>query len=394
MSSAGLLEPGVFGVFRPVLLLPEGIDQRLTPQQLQAIIAHELCHIRRRDNLTAALHMVVEAIFWFHPLVWWIGSRLVDERERACDEEVLQSGSSPETYAEGILNVCKFYVESPLTCVSGVTGSDLKKRIESIMTTRIVRSMSFGRKLLLGAAGTAAFALPIAIGILNTPNGRAQTPPRFEVASIRPNVSADTNGTWRFSEGGRFTGENIQARLLITTAYQLHDFQISTAPGCCIQIKLDAEKYDIVAKSEGNPSEDQIVSMLQGLLVDRFKFKYHTVTKEAPVYALVAAKSGIKVQPSKESSGKYFWRRTQIEATGVTMKQFAVALASQLDRPVLDKTGFGQTFDAKLQWNPDVDSDGPSIFNAIQEQLGLKLEPRKGPVEILVIDHIENPSEN
>jgi bla regulator protein blaR1 len=113
-SSPGLLEPGVVGIFRPVLLLPAGILESLTTDQLEAVIAHELCHVRRRDNLTAAIHMIVEAVFWFHPLVWWIGARLVEERERACDEEVLRQGSDPQVYAEGILKVCKSYLESPL----------------------------------------------------------------------------------------------------------------------------------------------------------------------------------------------------------------------------------------------------------------------------------------
>ena len=104
-SSPAPLEPGVFGVFRPVLLLPEGIFDRLTPAQLRAVIAHELCHVRHRDNLMAAIHMFVETAFWFHPLVWWIGKRMVEEREHACDEEALRLGSEPRAYAEGILNV-------------------------------------------------------------------------------------------------------------------------------------------------------------------------------------------------------------------------------------------------------------------------------------------------
>jgi beta-lactamase regulating signal transducer with metallopeptidase domain len=85
------VEPGIFGIIRPVLVLPRGIAERLSPEQLDAIMAHELSHMRRRDNLTAALHMLVESVFWFHPLVWWLEARLVEERERACDEAVLES---------------------------------------------------------------------------------------------------------------------------------------------------------------------------------------------------------------------------------------------------------------------------------------------------------------
>ena len=113
-----------------MLLWPRSIGARLSDEQVEAILAHELAHVRRRDNLTAAIHMVVQSVFWFHPLVWWLGARLVDERERACDEDVIRLGSEPQVYAEGILKTCEFYVESPLACVSGVTGSDLKKRIE------------------------------------------------------------------------------------------------------------------------------------------------------------------------------------------------------------------------------------------------------------------------
>jgi beta-lactamase regulating signal transducer with metallopeptidase domain len=173
-TSPGLLEPGVFGFLHPVLLLPEGIAERLTAPQLEAVLAHELCHVRRRDNLLAAVHMLVEAAFWFHPLVWWIGARLVEERERACDEAVLTLGSDPRVYAEGILNVCKLYVESPLVCVSGVTGSDIKKRIEAIMTNRIALKLTFVKKLALATAGVAVLALPILVGVMHPPRLLAQ----------------------------------------------------------------------------------------------------------------------------------------------------------------------------------------------------------------------------
>ena len=101
------LEPGVFGVRRPILVWPRAIDERLDERQLATILAHEVAHVRRRDNLAAMLHMAVTAIFWFHPLVWWIGARLVDERERACDEVVVRLGSEPRVYAETILTTCR-----------------------------------------------------------------------------------------------------------------------------------------------------------------------------------------------------------------------------------------------------------------------------------------------
>jgi beta-lactamase regulating signal transducer with metallopeptidase domain len=158
------LEPGVFGIFSPTLLMPEGITRHLAPAQLDAILAHELCHWRRRDNLTAAIHMLVEVLFWFHPLVWWLGGKLVVEREQACDEAVIQSGSDRETYAEGILKVCQHYVEPPL-CAAGVSGGLLRKRIEDIMTNPILSKLPVAKKCLLSLVALGAIAAPIALGV-------------------------------------------------------------------------------------------------------------------------------------------------------------------------------------------------------------------------------------
>ena len=116
-SSTASLEPGLIGIWRPILLLPQGIETQLSPPEMRAILAHEHCHLCRRDNLFGAFHMVVEALFWFHPLVWWLGTRLIAERENACDEAVLASGSDPKIYAESILKICRIYIQSPLTCV-------------------------------------------------------------------------------------------------------------------------------------------------------------------------------------------------------------------------------------------------------------------------------------
>jgi hypothetical protein len=216
MTSPAVAEPGVFGVRRPILLLPAGIVDQLTPPQLEAILAHELCHVRRRDNLATAIHMAVEAMFWFHPLVWWLGARLMEERERACDEDVLL-GSEPQVYAEGILKICELYLESPVPCVSGVTGANLKKRIEAIMSNRTVLKLNFAQKVALAAAGMAALAAPIVVGVLNAPAIRAQSPQaaaqsaavtaKFEVASIKPcSVEDGGGGGGRGKGGGRGSG--------------------------------------------------------------------------------------------------------------------------------------------------------------------------------------------
>ena len=223
VSSTLLLEPGVFGVFRPVVLLPEGILDRLTGTQLNGVIAHELCHVYHRDNLVAAIQMFVETVFWFHPLVWWIGKRMVQERERACDEEVLQLGGEPRVYAEGILNVCKFYVRSPLRCESRVTSGDLKKRIASIMNYRIPPRLTFARKLLLAAAGVAAVGGPVLAGILNAPQSRTQSKAErltFEVASVKPadpNAGGNAPAGMPGARGGR-GGPLLRAQIVLAQA--------------------------------------------------------------------------------------------------------------------------------------------------------------------------------
>ena len=162
--SSELLEPGIFGILRPILLWPEQLSEHLDDEHMEAILAHELMHVRRHDNLTAALHMLVEAVFWFHPLVWWMEQRMVEERERACDEAVVELGGTPEAYAESLLKACRFCVESPLRCVSGITGSGLNKRIVSIMTMKMVDNLSAGKNVLLVTIGIVAIATPLVFG--------------------------------------------------------------------------------------------------------------------------------------------------------------------------------------------------------------------------------------
>jgi hypothetical protein len=145
-------------------MLPEGIAARLSAREMDAILAHELCHFRRRDNLTAAIHMLVAALFWFHPLVWWLGRRLMEERERACDEAVLAAGNDPQIFAEGILNVCRFTVQGPGAMHAALTGADLRARIETILANRAVRRLSRGEALLLAALAMASVIAPVLAG--------------------------------------------------------------------------------------------------------------------------------------------------------------------------------------------------------------------------------------
>ena len=418
-SSPSLLEPGVFGIFRPVLLLPQGIHARLDREQFQAILTHEWTHVRRRDNLAAAVHMLVEAIFWFHPLVWWIGARLVEERERACDEAVFSQGHEPEVYAEGILKVCRFYLESQLPCVAGVTGSDLTKRIEHIMAHRVAQQLNASKRVLLGAAAAATMAVPLTFGLLNAPPSRAQAQPErgprpaFEVASIKPGDPKEPRFGIMLRPGGRFTTTNATLRQLIGFAYDVRQNQITGGPSWG-----DADQYNIEAKPDGSFSvptgqrgAELIRQMLQSLLAQRFHLKVHQEIRDEPVYELVLAKGGPKLKDSAggENESERIGRGT-FTATATPIALLLKPLSQVLGRSIIDKTGLTGSYDFTLQWTPDsgqyrslggapipdppADSDSVSLFTALQEQLGLKLESAKGSVEIIVIDSAEKPSEN
>lgn len=194
-SAPGLLEPGVVGWRDPVLLMPADIDQHLTPSELQTIVAHELCHVRRRDNFTASLHMAAEAVFWFYPPVWWIGGRLIDERERACDEDVLDRVDSPHDYARGILNVCKRYAASPLSSVSGVGSANVRARIEAILAHRVGQAMGWSKRLALATIITCVVLVPVSVGAMHAATVAAAAPPRRAIViTSYALVLVDTDG--------------------------------------------------------------------------------------------------------------------------------------------------------------------------------------------------------
>ncbi len=163
--SATTMEPGLVGILKPVVLLPAGLDAHMAVNEMDAVLAHEAAHHRRRDNLTAALQMLVEVLFWFWPVVWLIGARMIAERERACDERVLAEGHDPHIYAGAILKVCRFCVRAPLACVSGAAGARLAGRVERIMMAEMPDRLGPVKSTMLVGLGAMLLASPLATGL-------------------------------------------------------------------------------------------------------------------------------------------------------------------------------------------------------------------------------------
>ena len=489
------LEPGVFGVLRPRLLWPRDVSARLDDGQIEAILAHELAHVRRYDNLAALGHMAVQAVFWFHPLVWWVGARLIQERERACDEDVLRLGSDPTTYAEGILKTCRFHIESPLACVSGVTGADLKRRIEQIMSSERGHFLTIRRKLLLTSIALVALVGPVLAGSLQS-SGRAATqarrlpdhvvgtdpvgddrlgpmlhgyslmatlrnvlrgsfqpaftdqdasvvppPAEFEVASVKENRSGDNRITFGL-QGERFTGVNVTLRELIRFAYGVQMSQIEGGPDW-----MTSARFDVIGKMPSGaigptigPGQMSAVNMMmRDLLEKRFKLVVERPLKDSPIYELMLARSDGKLGPSLQKSTVdcaamtaarrgggpppplpeagdrmscgMFMAPNRVQAGSTPMTQLAQLLSQRVGRIVTDKTGLTGNYDFTLEFTPDPglgggpldgppgapplppsDPNAPSIFTALQEQLGLKLESRRAPIEMLSIKSVERPT--
>jgi uncharacterized protein (TIGR03435 family) len=295
-----------------------------------------------------------------------------------------------------------------------------------------------------------AAALAFLIGILSAPPVHAQATaprPEFEVATVKQYVGDGQRSFIGSQSPGTLSAENVPLKLLIQQAYSVRPFQVQGLPGW-----IDSERYDLhgkarvdadpkaLSRESMNKSFAEMLVMLQVLLEDRFNLKLHRETKEFPIYALSVAKGGPKLPkadcimydpenpPAPVAAGGKrptfcgninFGRsgsNRTLDAAGVTMKSLIErALPNIVDRMVIDTTGLTDTFNVHLEWAPDVpmpglqgaggasepgrsalstDNQGPSIFSAIQEQLGLKLESTKGPVEVLVIDHVEKPSAN
>jgi uncharacterized protein (TIGR03435 family) len=256
--------------------------------------------------------------------------------------------------------------------------------------------------------------------------------PEFEVASIKPTAPGARGMFIRSMPGGRINVTNMTLKELIVIAYRIQPFQISGGPAW-----LDSIHYDISAKGEDSAKQGDLQPMLQALLADRFQLTIRRETKELPIYALVLAKKDGKLGPklveSKEGTcttadptkppsppepgrpptmycGNMRMGFSNLNAVSIPVGRLIPMLARTLGRTIIDKTGLTQNFDITMEWTPDdsqlaqippdvprpapSNTPGPSIFTALQEQLGLKLESQKGPVEVFVIERAEKPSEN
>ena len=282
------------------------------------------------------------------------------------------------------------------------------------------------RNRLVGATGLLALFLTVALlrdteARLDQPAGRD----RFDVASVKPNKSGGIPNAIGFFPGGRLTATNVALRELIRLAYDLQPSQLVGGPDW-----INSSRFDVAARADvaGRPS----LAMIRSLLAERFQLTTHRETRELPTYALVMARADRRLGPQLQMSrvdcaggaasppadGRQYCESfvgapPRWFAAGVTMAQLTLSLSRQVRATVVDQTELAGAFDVELQWTPeglpprpagaaadqpmrlngfDVDPDGPSIFTALQEQLGLKLDSRRAPVEVLVIDSVSTPS--
>ena len=272
-------------------------------------------------------------------------------------------------------------------------------------------------------------ALVLAVASTAVPQEKAARA-EFEVASVKPNTSGNGMTMIPPPVGGRFSATNARIRMLVSLAYNVRNFQISGGPAW-----LDTDGFDIAAKAaDPKVTIDGLRPMLQSLLEDRFQLKVRRETKEVPVYALTLPKGSSKLPEAKEGGcqemtpgkplppptpgqfpptpcGGFFMGPGHLEGGKISMTQLANALTNILGRPVIDRTEFKGTFDAKLDFTPEgtafrggpvpeglpapkFDTNAPNIFTALQDSFGVKLESTKGPQDTIYIEHVEKPSEN
>jgi uncharacterized protein (TIGR03435 family) len=294
---------------------------------------------------------------------------------------LFEAGSNPRSSGADETNVIRDGARPGKLCRNGAGTIAANRESNFLVRTVRVALIAFQAALMC--------AVPV----------RAQvSAPAYDVVSVKPN---HTGGRPQMGSGagGTLTATNVNLKLLIELAYNVRAYQISGGPSW-----LESVGYDIVATVEHpvNPNaanRDYFRQLLQNLVADRFKLKVKVETKELPVYALIVGKDGSKLKGGEKPENATDMRMRGgpglMIGQKLTIQVLSEALSEVLGRPVVGKTGLPGYYDFKLEWTPDdSDTPGASIFTAIQEQLGLKLESQKGPVEVVVIQAAERASEN
>jgi bla regulator protein BlaR1 len=423
------IEPGVFGLWRQTILIPAGMETTLGAAEFKAVVSHEWNHARRRDNLAAALQMLTEAVFWFYPVIWMVGRRLTEERELACDQAVLEHAQADEAeaYAEGILKVCKLYKASPLPCVAGITGANLRSRIELILKNVRPRPLNYTKRLALAGALLGAIAGPAITGFLTAPAAFAQqgnsfvglatsAEKKFEVATVKLNPSGDQRFQLGPPGGGRITIVNVPLRGIIVQSFRTQRNMVFGIPNWA-----ESERYDIVGKGpDPKMTNPEVWEMMRSLLIERFHLKYHVENREMPVYALTVAPRGLKLTLGENGRCKQELKDGRncgdilVPPFGTAMYNMPIGalitgIGARAGRPIVDKTGLTGKYDAIITWLPDgvkledldlnnvppeFRPDDISVFQALEQQAGLKPVPERAAVPVVVIDSVSRPDPN
>jgi uncharacterized protein (TIGR03435 family) len=421
---SGLLQaPAAVGWLRPIVLVPVGALAGLPSAQIEALLLHELAHIRRHDYLVNILQSAIEAVFFYHPAVWWISGHMRAERELCCDDIAVSVTGEAAIYARALAAFDSARWIQPT--VMAVNGGSLAERI-----ARLLGQPSTSRRGSCGPVTVPALLL-LAIGVWAV-FAQPTVRPQFEVVSVKPSFSRSVQNV-RPLPGRLIADASLQ--ILIQYAYGVQPFQLVGGPAWM------SERYQIDAKADGNANRDRMFLMLRSLLEERFQLKTHRETRDLPVYALVAAKGGVRLPPPKEGScvdsaadASPEWvgggrmaapgevepvkvrcgsagvslntAGARIQGGKVAMPELVRMLSRVLGRSVIDRTQVTGLFDLQLDFltdettpnmpppPPDSSMSGPSISQALRQQLGLQLESTKGPVDVMVVDRAERPSGN
>ena len=249
-------------------------------------------------------------------------------------------------------------------------------------------------------------AVAVACPALHAQTAATTAAPAYDVAAIKPNKSGNTRGSSGFDDNGTFSATNVNVKLLIQLAFHMRRDLVLNVPKWAQEEHFDIEAKMVDGEAKPDPSltqeqrNDIQLLKLQSLLIDRFHLKTHKETRTMQTYELVVGKNGIKMTPvdtPEDGPSNLRGGPGSVSAQAIPMDFFAQALSNYLSDVVVNKTGLTGRYDFTLKWSPDESKpidDAPSIFTAVQEQLGLKLQPVKAPVEVLVVDSVEHPTAN